>query len=783
MGNSTFNWLHLTDLHYGLGGQHPLWPNVREAFFKDLADLHQRTGPWHAVLFTGDFVQRGSKAEFQRLDEEVLGSLWDELRRLGSGEAVLLAVPGNHDLVRPAADRKATAAEKFLLDPKLFAAVADEFWNDDLGEYRRVVEEAFVNFVRWRNDCRLPQPAAMRDGKLPGDFSVSLEIAGGRRVGVLGLNTTFLQLAAGDYLEKLALNLQQFHAACGGDGPGWVAEHDVSLLLTHQGQEWLDKQSRDDVYPEINPAGRFAVHVFGHMHENVIRSSSTGGGQPLRQWQGNSLFSREPWGCPSTIERRHGYATGRIEFDGDSATIRHWPRKATYDKTNGWRFVADHTGCVIRENDSGTEPEPIRLRPRKPAAASPASSTGLNRRQAQLVDAYRRAALALVDIVDLANLPEDDRHIAMQRFVLRQLYITLRLTVDAPTADESDEKVLIEWEQQRERGRLIAAGRVEGDQEGAVEKEPQRSLGDLLAGRFDRQAKKLRRRKGKVTPNAASADLKPPRLVILGDPGGGKTTLLRWLATAWLLRTERPEDVAALPDVESLPDGEPLPILVRCRQLDRDSLGECTLAGILLQTLRPMELKLPETDLVALVDALVQQLDEGRAVLLVDGLDEIADPQLRSRFCERLETIAEQYERAPLLATSRIVGYREMPRRLGRGFRHATLAELSAEAKDDFVRRWCEAVERDPVRRRDEQAKLLAGIHDPSRRIERLTGNPMLLTTMALVQRKVGRLPARRHKLYEEAVGVLLNWRGDVDAPLDADEALAAIGVRGLGHV
>ncbi len=43
---------------------------------------------------------------------------------------------------------------------------------------------------------------------------------------------------------------------------------------------------------------------------------------------------------------------------------------------------------------------------------------------------------------------------------------------------------------------------------------------------------------------------------------------------------------------------------------------------------------------------------------------------------------------------------------------------------------------------------------------------------MALVQRKVGRLPARRHKLYEEAVGVLLNWRGDVDAPLDAEEAL-----------
>ncbi len=31
-----FNWLHLTDLHWGLTGQKPLWSNIREQFFKDL---------------------------------------------------------------------------------------------------------------------------------------------------------------------------------------------------------------------------------------------------------------------------------------------------------------------------------------------------------------------------------------------------------------------------------------------------------------------------------------------------------------------------------------------------------------------------------------------------------------------------------------------------------------------------------------------------------------------------------------------------------------------------
>jgi hypothetical protein len=37
----TFNWLHLTDLHHGASGQPPLWPNVRQAFFTDLAKLHE----------------------------------------------------------------------------------------------------------------------------------------------------------------------------------------------------------------------------------------------------------------------------------------------------------------------------------------------------------------------------------------------------------------------------------------------------------------------------------------------------------------------------------------------------------------------------------------------------------------------------------------------------------------------------------------------------------------------------------------------------------------------
>jgi 3',5'-cyclic AMP phosphodiesterase CpdA len=98
---TSFSWLHLTDLHLGQSHAKWLWPNVREEFFKDLDDLHSKCGPWNAVLVTGDLTQRGAEEEFNEINH-LLGSIWDTLERLGS-KPILLAVPGNHDLVRPPA--------------------------------------------------------------------------------------------------------------------------------------------------------------------------------------------------------------------------------------------------------------------------------------------------------------------------------------------------------------------------------------------------------------------------------------------------------------------------------------------------------------------------------------------------------------------------------------------------------------------------------------------------------------------------------------------------------
>ena len=207
-------------------------------------------------------------------------------------------------------------------------------------------------------------------------------------------------------------------------------------------------------------------------------------------------------------------------------------------------------------------------------------------------------------------------------------------------------------------------------------------------------------------------------------------------------------------------------MIIRCRDLDSKAL-QGSLDDILRHTLRKAEMTPDEVDAF---QAVLRRRLRDRGRLLLDGLDEINDPGLPPRFSQQIEQIQIAYPKAPIIATSRIVGYREMGYRLGRGFEHVTMADFTPDDKNDFIRRWCEVTE-PPERRQRVIGELIADIHSTDR-IERLTGNPMLLTTMALVKRKVGKLPSRRANLYWEAVHVLLNWRLEVDRPLADREAV-----------
>jgi|GEM_PF-2257377 len=349
---TTFSWLHLTDLHLGMAEQVPFMPAIRDRFFEDLKRLHENCGPWDFVLFTGDLTQRASSEDFEKVDE-FLAKLWDLFGELGSGKPALFAVPGNHDLVRP--NPKEPEVKVLRNDWVTDRELRSEFWTEPKSRYRNTVNNAFANYAEWWK--KLTHKPPVQSGLLPGDFSAVIE-KGSASLGIVGLNTAFLQLTGGDYKGKLAVDARQFQSVCNDNGPEWVKKHNACLLLTHHPPDWLNPESKKDLIAEIVGNDYFAAHFFGHMHEARYKSEKEGGASALRASQGTSLFGFEYFGEEKKLGRRHGYCAGRIELEGEKGSLVHWPREA-FQPGGQWNFAADTKDFVLSDECTEAEEFPL----------------------------------------------------------------------------------------------------------------------------------------------------------------------------------------------------------------------------------------------------------------------------------------------------------------------------------------------------------------------------------------------------------------------------------------
>lgn len=335
-------WLHLTDLHQGMHSSQWLWPNVLSTLFDDLARLHDHCGPWDLVLFTGDLTQRGSEDEFNKLDQ-TLERLWRRFEQLGS-RPKLIAVPGNHDLKRPENwyDPVPLALSQWHRHRELRDRVLDASDNPYIVELRRY----FAAYTEWCARSPWFPRENVRQGLLPGDLAVSCSI-GGLDVGVIGLNSTFLQLTGENFFERLDIHPRQLQV-CGDYASEWLQQHHINLLLTHHPPEWLEGRARQEFRHEIDPGGRFAAHFYGHMHEGASTSTSHGGSHLRHTIQGASLFGLEEYDGPGgKVTRIHGYSAGRfepLETTGplEKVRVRVHPRRMIVG-AGGRRIVPDHS--------------------------------------------------------------------------------------------------------------------------------------------------------------------------------------------------------------------------------------------------------------------------------------------------------------------------------------------------------------------------------------------------------------------------------------------------------
>ena len=139
---------------------------------------------------------------------------------------------------------------------------------------------------------------------------------------------------------------------------------------------------------------------------------------------------------------------------------------------------------------------------------------------------------------------------------------------------------------------------------------------------------------------------KSRHISLVGAPGSGKSTLLNRIALAYACSDNQFRTDAGLTQADYLP------ILVRCREMPATGW---TFSDLILSLAQQFSHGQGEGEFQRLVTSAMRR---GRALILVDGLDEITSAGQRVSFIRNLRNLLTTYPTNQLIITSREPGFR-----------------------------------------------------------------------------------------------------------------------------
>ncbi|MFG2991135.1 NACHT domain-containing protein [Streptomyces sp. NPDC048257] len=220
-----------------------------------------------------------------------------------------------------------------------------------------------------------------------------------------------------------------------------------------------------------------------------------------------------------------------------------------------------------------------------------------------------------------------------------------------------------------------------------------------------------------------------PRVLLRGEAGSGKTTLIQWLAVS----------AARTPGAGIIPFVLPLRTLTRHGErlpAPRDFLAGCPLAG---EAPGGWEGRV---------------LRDGRALLLVDGIDEIPEAE-RDRARDWLADLIAACPGNRWLVTSRPTAVRQ-DWLAAVDFSEVTLTPMNPANVRAFIEHWHAAADHTPPEYREQLLDSVAKKPD----LARLATNPLLCGMIcALHRERRGFLPSGRKELYAASLSMLLHRR------------------------
>ena len=350
---------------------------------------------------------------------------------------------------------------------------------------------------------------------------------------------------------------------------------------------------------------------------------------------------------------------------------------------------------------------------------------------------YRDQVLEHYDRLSLTGLPERDP--GLHGVPLEKVFVKLNTQVaqaggmDAAFAGERA-RLVRELEALEQEGKSTRDGRVE-----------------QLRVEIDGLEAKARKPKT-VTLSVAEALHKYQRLVVIGGPGSGKTTLARWLALTFARNCQAETDRLGANFTQPR-----LPILLELRRFAerfKKLSDEPTVPDMATEIAEYISQHGYFVGTSA--EFIRDELARGRCLLLIDGLDEVPDLAARREVMEAINALLRRpdrhYRQNLCLLTSRPHGYREA--QLGGYFQNAQVKPFEIKDVRLFIGHWYDTAYGSDAQ---EEASNLLEAMEANARVTELATNPLLCTIIAIVYRNNRILPNRRVELYLKCCEALLD--------------------------
>jgi energy-coupling factor transporter ATP-binding protein EcfA2 len=242
-----------------------------------------------------------------------------------------------------------------------------------------------------------------------------------------------------------------------------------------------------------------------------------------------------------------------------------------------------------------------------------------------------------------------------------------------------------------------------------------------------------------------------PRLAILGAPGSGKSTLLRHLALMYATRRQR----SLHPKAPKL-----VPVLLQLRDIYPEILNnpEIPLVDVITTAVKNLQKSDP---LEPRLRWFAKRLRDKTCLVMLDGLDEIADDEHRQQISQWVDRQIRDYRTTPFILTSRPEGYRTA--RLQENVIELEVQPFDLKQRNDFIKNWYFH-----RKKREYNGKVDLGVKDSALRqaedliaqiensltLRLMATNPLLLNMIAIAHEDNRSLSTRRVDVSGDLSGV-----------------------------